>query len=147
MKDNSDDQINILETKLKKSLNELIGKGDEISLLKKSNKNQIDENFKLKNDLTHSGIFLKEIDKIIFKLETKIEYLEENSKRFKQESNTLKQEKKKIEKEVKQLKSSLFSSSLKPFNSLKSLSSPEIAPKSNQLESSATLSFAQPQHP
>ena len=91
MKDNSDDQINILETKLKKSLNELIGKGDEISLLKKSNKNQIDENFKLKNDLTHSGIFLKEKDKIMFKLETKIQYLEENSKRFKQESNTLKQ--------------------------------------------------------
>ena len=142
LKDTSEDQLNILENKLKRSWNELKEKMDVISSLKKSIKNQIDENFKLKTELTKSGKEIKVKDKTIFKLENKMENLEENFKRNKEDSNTLKQEKTKYEKEIKHLKSSQLSSSLKPLNSLKvpgkSLKSP--TPKSNQLEPNPLLS-------
>ena len=60
-------------------MNELIGKKDKIGPLKKSNKNKIDENFKLRNDLTNSVQSLKEKDKIVLELETKLENLEKKT--------------------------------------------------------------------
>jgi chromosome segregation ATPase len=103
LNDTSEDKSNTLENKLKRSWNELKEKMDEITLLKKSNKIQIDENFELKSELNNSGKRINDKDKTILKIENKIGNLEETLKKSKDESNALKQEKKKIEKKIKHL--------------------------------------------
>ena len=78
-----------LKTKLEHTSKMVEEKNSEITLLKKSLKTQNYEVLKSKEDLRRSNKMLKEKDKSIYQLETKVENLYNNCKKFKAETSKL----------------------------------------------------------
>ena len=136
MKEATDSKIAHLETNLKNSLSELFEKEDENGNMKNSFKKQNEEILSLKDQLSKSGKCLKEKDRTILKLETKISNVEDSFEKSRDEALTLKQEKKKLENKVKKLKTSLPSSSLKPLESVSTISTSETLNSQSSLPES-----------
>ena len=97
LRDASDRKRDELENNLKKSCDEVIKKCEEINIIKKSFKNLNDDQINLKIQLSSLNKTLKEKDRIIHKLETKVDNIEDNCRRAKENANSLKQERKKLE--------------------------------------------------